>query len=269
MAFQTRIIAGKTNHIDKNLMALAKDLLDGNSGVVGASDFLVTQSSPTGRSVTVGPGVIYSYYAANNIYYSHDLTDAATVLTIDANSSGSTRIDLICVKTDLTATPDADGGGVASLVVVKGTAGAGVPATPANHDKLAEVSVSNGAVSIVNANITDKRNFFQLKNMTNYVSLSGTTPTLNLNSGRSFGITLSGNTTLSISNARPGNVFMLDVQQAASGGPYTLTHFSGITWMTIDGNPPTLPTTSSKRITYGYKCIAANTYLGYLVGQNV
>jgi hypothetical protein len=42
-------------------------------------------------------------------------------------------------------------------VVVKGTPGAGVPTTPANHYKLAEIEVVNGETEITNAEITDKR----------------------------------------------------------------------------------------------------------------
>ncbi|HEX2910382.1 MAG TPA: hypothetical protein VH186_06205 [Chloroflexia bacterium] len=160
--FQTTIIQGKTNHIDKDFMALAKDLLDGNSGIVGANDLIVTQSSPLAMSVTVAGGTIYSYVSSAGAYYRHYLGDATTTLTIDQNSSGSTRIDLICVKTDLTATPDANGGGVASLVVVKGTPGAGIPVTPANHYKLAEITVDNGSANIPNAKIADKRNTIKL-----------------------------------------------------------------------------------------------------------
>jgi hypothetical protein len=269
MSFRSTFIVGKSTHTDVDLMAFAKDLFDGNSCVVGDSDFAVTQNSPLGMSVLVAAGVIYAYISSVGSYYRHVLTDATTALTIDANSSGSTRIDLICVKTDLTVTPDSNGGGPASLVVVKGTAGAGVPATPANHVKLAEVSVANGAANITNSNITDRRLLTQLKNRASYTIHTGTTPTLDLSSNRkSHAIVLSGNTTLAVSNVRVGDVFMIDVQQAASGGPHTLTHFAGVTWMTIDGSAPTMPTTASKRITYGFKCIAANTYLGYLVGRN-
>jgi hypothetical protein len=269
MSFRTTIITGKTNHIDTDLMAMMKDLLDGNSGIVGDNDFLVTQNSPLGLSVLVGPGVMYSYISSVGGYYRHELTDTSTALTIDPNSSGSTRIDLICIKTDLTVAPDANGGGPASLVVVKGTAGAGVPATPANHVKRAEITVDNGAANITNAKINNLSILTQLKNRASYTVLTGTSPTLDLSSNRkSFSLVLSGNTTLAVSNVRVGDVFMIDVQQAASGGPHTLTHFAGVTWMTIDGSAPTMPTTASKRITYGFKCIAANTYLGYLVGRN-
>jgi len=43
------------------------------------------------------------------------------------------------------------------LVAVTGTPGAGVPSTPDNYAKLAEVEVANGASTIVNADITDSR----------------------------------------------------------------------------------------------------------------
>jgi len=159
--FQTTIIQGKTNHLDVDLMAIVKDLFDGNSGIVNTSDLLVTQSDPLAMSVTVPAGVIYHYISSAASYYRHKLADAATVLNIDANSSGSTRYDLVCVKTDLTATPDADGYGVATPLIVKGTPGGGVPSTPANHYKIAEVEVDDGASSIANAKITDRRTMIQ------------------------------------------------------------------------------------------------------------
>src|SRR5690606_28164093 len=83
---------------------------------------------------------------------------AAETLTFSANSSGSTRIDLICIKVDTTVTDaNPDNTGVASLVVVEGTPGAGVPATPANHIALYQVTIANGETEITDAEVTDVR----------------------------------------------------------------------------------------------------------------
>lgn len=177
MAFKTTIIQGKTTHGVDELMSPYNDFLDGTSGIIGTNDLVVTQNSPLGMSVLVEDGVIVHYISSATTYYRHELTDATTALTIDANSSGSTRIDLICVKTDLTVTPDTNGVGSVSLVVVKGTAGAGVPSTPANHVKLAEVTVANGAANITNANISDTRTFTNL-NSRLMTTLASATQTL-------------------------------------------------------------------------------------------
>lgn len=150
------LINGMSNAQADDLMSFATDLLDGSSGIVASTDYAVAQSSPVAMSVTVGTGKAYIYISSLASYY-RTLLDAAVTLSIAANSSGSTRIDTICIKVDTGATPDADASNVATVVVVQGTPGAGAPATPANHYKLAEVTVANGAVSIVTANIADSR----------------------------------------------------------------------------------------------------------------
>ncbi len=150
------LINGMSNAQADDLMSFATDLLDGSSGIVASTDYAVAQSSPVAMSVTVGTGKAYIYISSLASYY-RTILDAAATLSIAANSSGSTRIDTICIKIDTGATPDANASNVATVVVVQGTPGAGAPATPANHYKLAEVTVANGAVSIVTANIADSR----------------------------------------------------------------------------------------------------------------
>lgn len=84
-------------------------------------------------------------------------TTGERTLSISSNSSGSTRIDLVCLKIDTGASPDYYASDVAELIIVEGTPGAGAPATPSNHLLLAEVEVVNGASSIEDADITDER----------------------------------------------------------------------------------------------------------------
>ena len=82
---------------------------------------------------------------------------ATANLAINSNASGATRYDLVCVKVDTTLDPDTQADNMCSLIIVEGTGGAGVPATPSNHLKLAEVEVINGAVTIPDAKIVDTR----------------------------------------------------------------------------------------------------------------
>ena len=151
-----------TNADDEDLMALARDLFGTTSFIVGSGSYEVVQNSPTGMSVLINDGKAYVYSSTLD-YHMRTLLDtfAATaskaVLTIDANSSGSTRYDLICIKIDTAAISDANASNIASLVVVKGTPGAGVPATPANYYKLAEITVADGETTITTSEITDSR----------------------------------------------------------------------------------------------------------------
>lgn len=153
-----------TNANDEDLMALAKDLFGANSFIVGSGSYQVVQNSPIGMSVLINDGVSYVYsstlaYHMRTILDTYAVSSSKAVLTIDANSSGSTRYDLICIKIDTAAISDANASNIASLVVVKGTPGAGVPATPANYYKLAEITVADGATTIATAQITDTRSF--------------------------------------------------------------------------------------------------------------
>jgi len=133
------------------------------NGVLG---FLAEELSPlNGRKINITTGgkayVLNDSYAANGTnpkYWLTRFSGAIEELSFAANSSGSTRIDLICIKVDTTVpSANPDNTGVASLVVVQGNPGAGVPATPANHLALWQVTCANGYTQLTNANLTDVR----------------------------------------------------------------------------------------------------------------
>ncbi len=190
------LINGMSNAQADDLMSFATDLLDGNSGIVASGDYAVAQSSPVAMSVTVATGKAYIYISSLASYY-RTLLDAAVTLSIAANSSGSTRIDTICIKIDTGATPDANASNVATVVVVQGTPGAGAPATPANHYKLAEVTVASGAATIVTANIADSRTQLNIRAGT---KVGGVTP----GAATDAGITFSDVTTNDASTSKHG-----------------------------------------------------------------
>ncbi len=140
------------------------DIID----VVGVKDLAgghcaVTENSPASLSVLVADGIVYIPNADYNELDSNEpkfyeaIIDAEAEVAIGENTSGSTRIDLICVKIDKTITPDKHASNIATLVAVAGTPGAGAPTLPDNYAKLAEVEVANGASTIVNADITNTR----------------------------------------------------------------------------------------------------------------
>jgi hypothetical protein len=152
----------------------SSDLIDSVSGVVdlAGGDLAVVQSGTPGMSVLVGKGV---GYIPNDSFDDEDSdsikfweavvygTTGSRTLAIDSNSSGQVRIDLACLKIDPGTAPDKDASNVATLIIVKGTPGAGAPATPAYYMVLARVTVANGATEILNANIADYRTQIVLK----------------------------------------------------------------------------------------------------------
>lgn len=174
-------------------------------------------------------------------------TEASRTLTIGANSSGQTRIDVIALKMDTGIVPDQNAANVASLVVVTGTPGAGVPATPASHLALAQVTVANGASSIANAVITDVRTQLMFKDwFENGVTVSltdGATPAVNAALSKFFLLTAAGDRTIGIpSNPTPNRVMV--ITHLASGADRTLSLNTGtggfLFGSTVTGLTPTI-----------------------------
>lgn len=86
--------------------------------------------------------------------------DASENVTIDANSTGSTRYDFVYLKVDADKmnNPASNGLDVATLTTQRSTTqDADSNGALANALLLAVVTVSNGASSIANSNITDRR----------------------------------------------------------------------------------------------------------------
>ena len=103
------------------------------------------------------------------------------------------------------------------------------------------------------------------------------TITLNLAAGNYQTIAaLGGNRTIAFSGATVGQRFVLNLQQAASGGPYSPTwpatasapYGTGITWMTPTYAAPPMPATASGVLTVAFLCTGSGAYLGYFVGAS-
>lgn len=83
--------------------------------------------------------------------------------------------------------------------------------------------------------------------------------------GNVFTRTLAAGETFTQSNFTTGQFFIVEVTQG-SGTTFTVTWFSGVTWVTSGATAPVQTTTSSGITTYGFRCTGTNTFLGYLVG---
>lgn len=142
-----------------------------------------------GFNVSAGSGMASNYTAGAAIHYDTTVYTAVVdgedtvspfgwqmvesngAVTHDANASGSVRVDLVCslstIGTDRPENVQQDGGATtsqntrwghqSSVAIVKGTPGAGAPATPTGYTLLEEVSIPDGAGSSAAFTYTDKR----------------------------------------------------------------------------------------------------------------
>lgn len=158
------------------------------AGITRPGDMLVAQQGTPNMTVQVAAGKVYAFKPdSSNVY--HVNLDASQNVTIASNSSGNPRIDSVVVKIDLAVTPNNQADNVASLVIVQGTPAAS-PSAPTDSAiqsavgagnpffRLADVTVANGATSITNANIADKRTGVQIRLLSGYLRFNTSTSKL-------------------------------------------------------------------------------------------
>jgi hypothetical protein len=155
---------GATAIPEDNVLQTITDMVaaSGISSKASGSHFTVQQQSTPDMTIKVKAGRAYIKEDSGNAY--PVILDSDTSVAVGANSSGSTRIDSIVLYIDKAASANTDASNIAKLITVQGNAsaptdGAIQTAVSAGNPylRLANVSVSNGATSIVTANITDKR----------------------------------------------------------------------------------------------------------------
>lgn len=143
-----------------------------SDGIIKATDLVVQQAGTPDATVRVQVGDIMIGENAPSAtapdYFYHGWVTSEETVNIAANSSGSTQIDSIVAYIDLAVVSSAsnDNPGVLKFTSVRGASASTAPTESAIQTAvgasnpwvlLADVSVSNGFSSIVNANITDKR----------------------------------------------------------------------------------------------------------------
>jgi len=101
------------------------------------------------------------------------VNDAELELAIDANASGSMRIDTVVLHLEYAAVK------AINAVVVKGTPGEGAPSLTATENgilqyPLADVAVASGASTIAPANVTDRRTWWGVEFMKSFGLQYGT-----------------------------------------------------------------------------------------------
>ncbi len=79
-------------------------------------------------------------------------------------------------------------------------------------------------------------------------------------------VTLGGDRTLAVTNVSVGQRFLIRVTQDSTGGR-TVTWWSGIRWP--GGSVPNLSTGANKTDVFGFLCTGADSYDGFVLGQNL
>ncbi|MDU2266699.1 hypothetical protein [Clostridium celatum] len=130
----------------------------GENIIVKRNSFVVSQANPLANKIVVAPGGAF----LNGQYIR---SDANETLIVENNLTGSTRKDIVVLELQ-----EENNRGI--LKVVKGTTTA--PVVTSTQLLLAEISVKNNSLSIVNADITDKRNVGECA-INNVEKLSGYT----------------------------------------------------------------------------------------------
>ncbi len=93
----------------------------------------------------------------------------------------------------------------------------------------------------------------------------GSTITLDLSVSNLHSVTLGGNRTIALSNAKVGQIFSIRLLQDGTGSR-TITWFTTIKW--AGGSAPTLTTTASKADWIGFICTGSGTYDGFVMSAN-
>ena len=103
-----------------------------------------------------------------------------------------------------------------------------------------------------------------------YTALSGATPTVSLNGGGSFSLTLSANTTVTFSDApATGSAgFSLKIKQDASGSGYTVTWPGSVQWP--GGTAPELTATADKSDVFVFTTDdGGSSFVGLVAGKDI
>ena len=174
MALVTSILTGGVNNhptTSEEANAWSTDFISqgivgtftNTSGVAPATGALAVNAQGTpDMTVAVTAGVVYvtgTPTSQNSQTFRVKLTANQNV-TISANSSGSTKYDWVYVKLDATKLngPSVAGDDAATLVTSRSTSQSTDDGTPPTYGyAIAVVTVSNGASSITNGNIRDRR----------------------------------------------------------------------------------------------------------------
>lgn len=276
MALYT-IRSGATQHPEDSVAQFLTDhvLSSGVKDMGTTNHFKVTEKGAgANMSVDVAIGRAIVINSSSNAYPIRN-TAAANVL-VASNSSGNPRIDTIVLYIDLAVSPNTTASDVAKLVRVQGTP-AGSPVAPTDGDietaigvsnpylRLADVAVANGAVSITNANITEKRVKYKIRRSHRRKSVTcAATTNLDFYEYDILEVALDRSPTLAFLGLGVDDMVMVTLVNDT--GARTVTWPANIRWF---GGTPVLSTTAGHADSFIILCKTAGaspTYDGWAAG---
>lgn len=250
-------------------MQVSQDYVD----IGGVSDFpnahlQVIQHSTPNMSVDVSvgygyvPNVGYSVPSVSVNAYFRITNDATYNIAINSNSSGNPRITSIFAKINVAVAPDGTASNVGSFVAVDGTPAAtpAAPAAPADGNsylRLADVTVANGASSIVTANISDQRYQSALRVQNGWESANETW-TFGAADSPSFTVTITGDKSkkyqagMKVSLVQSASTLYFIITAVTVAGGNTTLNLYGGTDYTLANAAITFPRYSSAKTPYGF-----------------
>ncbi len=174
-----------------------------NSGSGGTGAYCVNADASPDMGITLKAGQAYVTATPSGQNSQVLRVRAAadyTAYTINANASGSTKYDWIYLSISATNanTPSSDASNVASFVTSRSSSNSTDNGSPPTYGLLlAVVTVANGASSITNANIQDRRvqasvSTAGTSNTTGWITGLATPNTVAYNGNRSYTLTVNG-----------------------------------------------------------------------------
>lgn len=216
------------------------------AGVNKKDDYEVTENGSPDMSVNVNTGQMlakndsYAENSTSQTKFYGVTSDSIENVGIDTADPSQDRIDLVAMKKN-TNTPNDDGDNIFELVSsaddnnLKGTPAASpvAPTPSGNYTILAQVLVGSSVTSISNANITDRRIFFNPNRNGGWLALSGD-PSFSSDDDPTFVMSVNGDISDRVNlgtriRLKQGTSFkyFIVTKISVSGGNTTLTLFGG------------------------------------------
>ena len=138
-----------------------------------------------------------------------------------------------------------------------------------NWVKISVSNIENNALLNVaqtfTANQTVSAEFIATSYNETFVSLTGTTPTVNCETGNSFALTTSGNTTFTFANPPTSGTAYGFTLKVTAGGTHTLTWPASVDW--AGGTAPDAPASGETDVFVFYTVDSGTNWYGFQAGD--
>ena len=241
-------------------------------GVVSSTNLVTCTRGVEGTAQAHDAGAVVEILVTNKGW--NDILDGLLVqhnqlgLHTDITASDITASGIVTALTAV-VTGQSTLSDVAACAITASTlvVASGISASDVTASNVVASNVTASEITSQVASTPIKFNDAHFSPVTSYTPEGAATATLDVSQAATHKITMpAGNITIAVSNETVGQYFIIEILQDGVGSR-TVTWFAGISW--AGGAAPTLTVTASKKDTFGFRVTGADTYDGYIVGQNV